>query len=96
MHSHLYEEFDDVSGVKSRFKEIVAQVSDVVTKGCMDPTCACARHSSRVRTGALKVICCRVSRGFVEPNNQKYSPSEGLGIASGVSVKKWQKWLRKK
>ena len=45
MHLHLYEEFDDVSGVKSRFKEIVAQVSDVVTKGCMDPTCARARQT---------------------------------------------------
>ena len=45
MHLHLYEEFDDVSGVKSRFKEIVAQVSDVVTKGCMDPTCARAANA---------------------------------------------------
>ena len=36
---------DDVSGVKSRFKEIVAQVSDVVTKGCMDPTCARAANA---------------------------------------------------
>ena len=93
MHLHLYEEFDDVSGVKSRFKEIVAQVSDVVTKGCMDPTCARARQT---RDRALFKRDNWGARLLAEPNNQKYSPTEGLGIASGVSVKKWQKWLRKK
>ena len=61
MHLQLYEEFYDVSGVKSRFKEIVAQVSDVVTKGCMDPACAHDKrgiaHFSSVISVALKVIC---------------------------------------